>query len=116
MLAPFSPAQAQDDNQLLGHIKWLPALPNGANTGDGKASVSLNPAVTGDVERISLYYLRRLCEMCTPTHRSKALPHHQQLLKWAASVIDRVSVGKHPFIAKEWISDSEQLIEQLSCR
>ncbi|PWY77825.1 hypothetical protein BO83DRAFT_406874 [Aspergillus eucalypticola CBS 122712] len=116
VLAPFSPAQAQDDNQLLGHIEWLPALPNGANTGDGKASVSLNPAVTRDVERISLYYLRKLCEMSTPKHRSQALPHHQQLLKWAASVIDRVSVGKHPFIAKEWISDSEQLIEQLSCR
>lgn len=114
VLSPFSPAQAQDDKQLLGRMEWLPAIPNGADIEAVKAADALNSSVTGDVERIALYHLRKLCEMCTERDRSNALPHHQQLLRWADSTINRVSAGKHPFIAKEWLSDSEQQIQQLT--
>ncbi|GCB19394.1 nonribosomal peptide synthetase 14 [Aspergillus awamori] len=113
VLSPFSPAQAQDDNQLLGHMEWQPAIPN-ADMEAAKASSALDSSVTGDVERMALYYLRKLCETSTEKHRNNALPHHQQLLRWASSTLNRVSAGKHPFIAKEWISDSEQQIQQLA--
>ncbi|PYH34820.1 uncharacterized protein BO87DRAFT_435336 [Aspergillus neoniger CBS 115656] len=115
-LSPFSPAQAQDDNHMLSHIKWLPAFPDGAKLGVSCDSVGLNPSVTEDVERISLYHLRKLCETSVEEHRSNALPHHQQLFRWADSVISRVSADRHPFIAKEWLSDSEQVIQQLISR
>lgn len=114
-VSPFTPAQAQDDHPLLSHIRWLPASPNGAVLKHCKASDALDPSMTREVERIALYYLRRVCDMDIED-RNNALPHHQQLLRWADSVVNQVSAGKHPFVAKECLSDTEQQIRQLISR
>ncbi|PYI02720.1 hypothetical protein BO78DRAFT_422284 [Aspergillus sclerotiicarbonarius CBS 121057] len=112
-VSPFSPAQAQDDHIMMTHFRWLSANPNGAELEACKESVGLDSSVTEDVERIALYYLHNLCKMSTKDHRDNALPHHQQLLRWADSVINQVSAGKHPFVTKAWLSDTEQQIQQL---
>ncbi|RAL02587.1 uncharacterized protein BO80DRAFT_443386 [Aspergillus ibericus CBS 121593] len=112
-VSPFSPAQAQDDRHLLTHFRWLSAHPNAAELEAGKESGVLNASVTEDVERIALYYLHNLCKTSTEDDRKNALPHHQQLLRWADSVINQVSAGKHPFVAKAWLSDTEQQIQEL---
>ncbi|KAI9934804.1 hypothetical protein ASPWEDRAFT_175532 [Aspergillus wentii DTO 134E9] len=114
-VSPFSPAQPQDDLHLLSHFRWLPASPNGADLEHGKAAGALNTSVTQDVERIALYYLRQLGNM-NAEDRSNALPHHKQLLRWADSVIDQVSAGTHPSVAKEWLSDTEQQVKKLASR
>ncbi|KAK2794337.1 Type I Iterative PKS [Onygenales sp. PD_12] len=112
-LRPLTPLGPEDDATLFSHFDYLQASPNGcAAVGDNR--VSAEEFIIGkDMERLALFYIRRLSEM-SHEDRANALPHHKHLLAWADYTMDRVRSGQHISVEPACLEDTEEKILALT--
>ncbi|KAI0102477.1 putative equisetin synthetase [Nemania sp. FL0031] len=112
-LMPFTAARPEDDAVIFSKLEYKIDRPSGdiAVIDDGFTAEALENAVKG--ERVSFYYLRRLLESITPEEKANTLPYYQHLLSWASHVVDRVKLGKNPFVHPSWQLDTEEHIKAI---
>ncbi|KXX77494.1 Nonribosomal peptide synthetase 14 [Madurella mycetomatis] len=109
-LAPFSPAQPNDDAVLFSSFSYQLAGPNGALAALGERPSDYEIKMAKDLERVSYFYLRRLSETINPEERARTLLHYQRLLNWADHVVGLVDRGEHPFVTSECRHDTHAQI------
>lgn len=67
-----------------------------------------------DLERVSLFYVRRITAAFPPGSRDNlALPHHKFFFVFADDVLSRLDQGSLPYVRDEWLSDTESDIEAI---
>lgn len=109
-LAPFSPAQPNDDAVLFSSFSYQLAGPSGALAALGERPSDYEIKMAKDLERVSYFYLRRLSETIAPEERARTLLHYQRLLNWADHVVGLVDRGEHPFVTSECRKDTHAQI------
>lgn len=113
-LKPFTASQPENDSVQFSKFDYKIDRPHGdlaAPADDGLSAEVIDNAA--EVERISLYYLRRLVETITPEEKANALPHYQRLLDWATHAVNVVKLGKNPFVPSNCQADTEEHISAI---
>ncbi|KAK4201201.1 Nonribosomal peptide synthetase 14 [Triangularia verruculosa] len=112
-LAPFSPAQPENDSVLFSSFKYQLAGPSGVLAAMGERPSDYEIQMAKDLERVSYFYLRRLSEMIPPNDREHTLLHYRRLLNWADHVVGLVDRGEHPFVTNECRKDNHNEIVKI---
>nr|BBJ34510.1 putative PKS-NRPS [Alternaria solani] len=69
--------------------------------------------LTEDLERVALYYARRLANELANDDQSKFGQYHQRMLEANGVHLALAAKGEHPILRKEWLSDGPQMIKAM---
>ncbi|KAK4176933.1 Nonribosomal peptide synthetase 14 [Triangularia setosa] len=112
-LAPFSPAQPENDAVLFSSFQYQLAGPSGVLAAMGERPSDYEIKMAKDLERVSYFYLRRLSETIPSRDREHTLLHYKRLLNWADHVVGLVGRGEHPFVTNECRKDTHNDIVKI---
>ncbi|KAJ5692060.1 hybrid PKS-NRPS biosynthetic cluster [Penicillium macrosclerotiorum] len=113
VMVPFAPATEADDRRLFSYTKWDVAAPNGSSITNDEYPSDYEIALAGLCERVSYYYLRRWKSEITENEWENGQPHHRALRNFMEHNLSSVLSGRHPYIKKEWATDTEQDVKTL---
>ncbi|KAL8688776.1 MAG: hypothetical protein Q9224_004801, partial [Gallowayella concinna] len=112
-MQPFAPATKADDRPLFSSTKWDYATPNGASV---VRTIQPSPdevRLARISERISYYYLRKWKAEITEDEWMKGQSHHPYLRDYMSHTLSAASTGHLPWLEKEWLGDTSDVIEKL---
>jgi len=71
-----------------------------------------------NIDRVALFYMKRLLEEFPPTHRGTGLLpwHHQSMFDAFEILVQTVRDGQHPLLQREWLSDDHNVVDELCSR
>lgn len=113
---PFSEATPANDCELFSEVIWDLDLPDGLKATRGERATTEDYDLALVCERVAYYYLRQLDAAIPPEKRTTLEWHHKQLMSFSDKILNEVKTNTHPFVKKEWISDDESLINDISKR
>jgi hybrid polyketide synthase / nonribosomal peptide synthetase ACE1 len=103
----FSERSSKSDRQLFSEHIWGPAMPDGRLAANNRATTA-DYELAEDLERLTIYYMKRLSDRFTPEVRSgmKLEWHHQALFDFVTHVLWQTQQGKQRFVKTEWLHDN----------
>ncbi|KAF2832601.1 putative PKS-NRPS protein [Ophiobolus disseminans] len=69
--------------------------------------------LTEDLERVALYYARRLANEVATDDQSKFQWYHQHMLEANGVHLALAAKGEHPVLRKEWLSDGPEIVKAM---
>ncbi|KAL9121258.1 MAG: hypothetical protein Q9187_002183 [Circinaria calcarea] len=112
----FSEGGSQLDHQIFSEHVWDVASP------DGKLAMAKDRASKDDyelatlLERVSLFYLKRLDTEIKENERQNLEWHHESLFEFASHVLSQFYSGRLPYAKKEWVNDTWEQISAIMDR
>lgn len=103
---PFSPASAETDRYLFSEHVWGPLVPDGNLAAANNEATDRDRELARDLERISLYYMNKVCRLIPIEQRDTIAWHHKAMFDCFTNVIQRTHEGKRRFTNKEWLKDT----------
>ncbi|KAI0388542.1 hypothetical protein F5Y17DRAFT_463603 [Xylariaceae sp. FL0594] len=114
---PLITPSSENDVTLFFETRWGPELPCPSPVRwEDNDEFSAEHAVSLLAERVSYFYLRRLVSQFPPADRNSLQWYHVRLLEFADNCLSLVRDGKHPYVRREYDSDSEHTIAELHRR
>lgn len=111
----FSERSAQLDRQLFSEHVWGPAVPDGALAADNRATAA-DFELAEDLERISIYFMRKLALDIPPEQRTGLAWHHDALFDFVEHVLGKVRCGRQRFAKTRWLADSAEDIARVMAK
>ena len=115
-LVPFSPATTADDRRLFSDTQWNLGAPNGAVVMGHDRATTEELELAGYCERLAYYYLRKWKTEITEAEWAAGEWHHQRLQDSTNHLLSLITNGKHPYVKKEWVSDTLDQINHMSSK
>lgn len=114
-VAPVSAATREHDRQVFAKTVWEVADPDAEDGFVAYTPSAAEEARSLLMERVCLFYLRKLTQETITGEKQTDNEHRTNLLAWAANAVDRTSRGKHPTCQKQWLDDTyEDIRAQLA--
>jgi len=106
---------ASQDKQLFAKTVWERDIAHGFNEDIRNTEKDAQLLrLTEDLERVALYYARRLADETPASDWSKFEWYHQRMLAANAEHLESVKRGQHPVLRKEWLSDGPEILEKMA--
>ncbi|KAK3305955.1 polyketide synthetase [Chaetomium strumarium] len=102
---PLAERTSGADRQLFREHVWGPSVPDGALAADNRATPQ-DFELAADLERMSVYYLKRLTQDIPLSQRAGLEWHHEALFDYAEHVLHQTARGRQRFAQREWLNDT----------
>jgi len=111
-LLPLAQPTSQADRQLFREHVWGPSVPDGALAADNRATPQ-DYELAVDLERISLFYMKKLVQDVPAAQRQGLEWHHEALFDFFEHVLEQATAGRVRFVEKEWLDDTWDEISRI---
>jgi acyl transferase domain-containing protein/NAD(P)-dependent dehydrogenase (short-subunit alcohol dehydrogenase family)/SAM-dependent methyltransferase len=102
------------DRQVFAKTSWEPDMTLGLPVPERDAAEDAKLLqLTEDLERVALYYARRLANETANDDQSKYQPYHRRMLEANSVHLALAAKGEHPVLRKEWLADGPELIKAM---
>ncbi|KAK8119984.1 hybrid NRPS/PKS enzyme [Apiospora kogelbergensis] len=112
-VTPVTQVTAKDDTQKMSEIVWGAEKPD-LTQGLAKFWEESVPVQDLLAERVAFFYLKHLEALFPASEREELGWHQKKYLSWVTSLIDEVAIGTHPTVCKEWLLDTQELIDNIT--
>ncbi|KAK7952854.1 Male sterility- NAD-binding [Apiospora saccharicola] len=112
-VTPVTQVTAKDDTEKMSEVVWGAEKPD-LTQGLAKFWEQSIPVQDPLAERVAFFYLKNLEATFPAAEREELEWHQRKYLGWVTSVIDEVAMGTHSTIHKEWLQDSQPLIDNIT--
>lgn len=109
----LSEATAANDRLLFSRTVWDLDVSNGIVEHDQDSKSSDGHELILAMERTALFYFQELVRHVSPEDVKSFSWHHQRLLEAIEAKLDDIRSGKDLVVQQEWLSDSQETIEEL---
>jgi hybrid polyketide synthase/nonribosomal peptide synthetase ACE1 len=109
---PLAERTSRADRQLFREHVWGPSVPDGALAADNRATPQ-DFELAADLERMSIYYLKRLTQDIPRSQRRGLEWHHEALFDYAEHVLHQTARGRQRFGRREWLNDTWEDISRI---
>ncbi|KAI0974339.1 hypothetical protein F4678DRAFT_371999 [Xylaria arbuscula] len=105
---PLTRPTAQEDKEMFATTVWDVAAPNGELAAfDGKPTIEKTQRAFL-LERMSVFYLRRLVTSVPEQHSSRQTDPYQHYFNYASHVLSLAQDGQLPLWSPEWVDDTDE--------
>lgn len=113
-VVPLSPHNDLVAREIYARTTYWPLHMNSSHCFAEQTITETEQSWASDLERVSLFYIRKLNEDFASVSRDRlALPHHEHFLIFTDHIVSRLKNGNLPFADKEWLQDTEEDIEAI---
>jgi hybrid polyketide synthase/nonribosomal peptide synthetase ACE1 len=102
---PLAERTSHADRQLFREHVWGPSIPSGLLAANNRATPQ-DFELGSDLERMSIYYLKRLTQEIPPSQRGGLEWHHKTLFEFADHVLHQTANGRQRFARTAWLNDT----------
>jgi hybrid polyketide synthase/nonribosomal peptide synthetase ACE1 len=107
----FSEASPESDRQLYSEHIWGLAFPAAESAADNGATLE-DYKLAWDLERVSIFYMKKLQADIKPAERMNLEWHHEALFDFVSHILSRTEKGEQRFAKREWLYDTwEQTLD-----
>ncbi|KAK4164415.1 hypothetical protein QBC43DRAFT_353361 [Cladorrhinum sp. PSN259] len=104
-VTPLAKRTPQADRQLFREHVWGPMLPDGALAQNNRATPE-DFELALDLERISIYFMKKLDQDIPLAERHGLEWHHEALFDFITHVLTQTAAGRQRFGKPEWLQDT----------
>ena len=110
-VSPLIPPTAALDRKLFSEVSWGPYLPNAH--WEYMPPPDLWHSRVGLPDHVAFYYMKEVQAQLTEEDRQGQDWHRARIIAWIDHIIGLTRAGKHPICQKEWLSETEEDIQQV---
>lgn len=111
---PLTEATPEQDRRVFSKVSWVDHQPDGLQAASGIELTKAHMETTRLLERISIYYLRKIeCEVPEAHPKRSEFPT-SSYLNFARHITSLVEAGKHKWAEPAWLHDSIHDISEAS--
>ncbi|KAI0450748.1 hypothetical protein F5B21DRAFT_507934 [Xylaria acuta] len=103
---PLTRPTAQEDKEMFATTVWGVAAPNGERAAFDGESTKEKVQRASLLERMSVFYLRRLATSVSERHSSRQTDPYQHYFNFASHVLSLARDGQLPLWSSEWADDN----------
>lgn len=104
-VTPLAERTPQADRQLFREHVWSPIVPDGGLAANNRATPE-DFALASDLERLALYYIKKLDREIPPSQRQNLEWHHEALFDYVSHILEQTASGRQRYAKKEWLEDT----------
>ncbi|KAK1594656.1 AMP-binding enzyme [Colletotrichum navitas] len=112
----LSPATKENDLKAFWYTKWVSASPGTQNfCRDGQATED-DYELVENLERLSFYHITQLEKAFPQGHPQRQHPNWKNYFGFVAHVRSLVDSGVHPYVKKDWLQDTSEVVTAIAAR
>ncbi|RYP79598.1 hypothetical protein DL770_006599 [Monosporascus sp. CRB-9-2] len=102
------------DRLVFAKTVWKPDVALGLPVPERNAAEDAKLLrLTEDLERVAMYYARRLVDETAADDKSKFQWYHQRMLEANSVHLALAAKGEHPILRKEWLADGPEMLQHM---
>ncbi|KAL2173703.1 polyketide synthetase [Thermothelomyces heterothallicus CBS 202.75] len=105
----------QADRQLFMENVWGPGAPDGTLAADNRAGAA-DFELASDLERLTIYFMRKLVRDIPPSRRQGLEWHHEALFDFVEHVLEQTAKGRQRFCKPEWLDDTWERVSHIRAK
>ncbi|EAQ85575.1 hypothetical protein CHGG_06828 [Chaetomium globosum CBS 148.51] len=104
-VTPLTERASDADRTLFMEHIWGVSMPDAVLVTNSRATLADYELVT-NLERLSLYYMKKLVHDAPPSQRRGLKWHHEAMFNWFEHVLRQTAEGRQRYTSKEWLGDT----------